>query len=45
MNDLREKICQQIELLAEISKKENTTTFEIIECSKVMADLYRSLND
>ncbi len=45
MDDPREKICQQIELLADISKKESTTTTEIIECSKVMADLYRVLND
>lgn len=45
MNNPNEKICQQIELLAEISKAKDTTTCEIIECSKVMADLYKALND
>lgn len=45
MNDPKEKICQQIELLAEISKNTSTTTLEIIDCSKAMADLYKVLND
>lgn len=37
-------IRDQIKLLAKISNNENTTTSEVIECSAVMGDLYRSLN-
>jgi hypothetical protein len=43
MIDPREIIYQQLELLAEISKKESTTTEQIVECSKVMAILFNEL--
>ena len=43
MNDPKEKICQQIKLLAEISQREDTSISMIIECSLAIAQLYKAL--
>jgi hypothetical protein len=43
MDEINEMIREQIRMLAKISKGEKATTEDVIQCSVVMADLYRAL--
>jgi len=43
LDEQKEKICQQIDLLAEVSRRENASVSEVIECSLAMAELYKVL--